>query len=117
MARLFKKTDAPRRSLWDRVKDVALLDVGVLVRGGVSEGSLEALETLLLEADFGVPVTMRLVDEVRRRAGRGEVKTDDDFRRALSEGIDAALRAGKSGVELQLGAAKPAVILIIGVNG
>jgi fused signal recognition particle receptor len=117
MARLFKKTDAPRRSLWDKVKDVALLDVGVLVRGGVSEGSLEALETLLLESDFGVPVTMRLVDEVRRRAARGEVKTDEDFRRALSEGIDAALRTGRSDVNLQLGGARPAVILVIGVNG
>jgi fused signal recognition particle receptor len=117
MARLFKKTDAPKRSLWDRVKDVALLDVGVLVRGGVSEGSLEALEGLLLESDFGVPVTMRLVEEVRRRAARGEVKTDEDFRRALAEGIEAALRAGNSGVGLLAANATPTVILIIGVNG
>jgi fused signal recognition particle receptor len=117
MARLFKKTDTPKRSLWDRVKDVALLDVGVLVRGGVSEGSLEALEALLLESDFGVPVTMRLVEEVRRRAARGEVKTDDDFRRALAEGIEAALRAGKSDVALRRVEAGLRVILIIGVNG
>jgi fused signal recognition particle receptor len=117
MARLFKKTDAPTRSLWDRVKDVALLDVGVLVRGGVSEGSLEALEALLLESDFGVPVTMRLVEEVRRRAARGEVKTDEDFRRALAEGIEAALRAGKSDVELRRAESGLRVILIIGVNG
>jgi fused signal recognition particle receptor len=117
MARLFKKTDAPKRSLWDRVKDVALLDVAVLARGGVSEGSLEALEALLIEADFGVPVTMRLVEEVRRRAARGEVKTDEDFRRALGQGVEAALRAGRSEVGLQAVAAKPRVILIIGVNG
>jgi fused signal recognition particle receptor len=117
MARLFKKTDTPKRSLWDRVKDVALLDVGVLVRGGVSEGSLEALEALLLESDFGVPVTMRLVEEVRRRAARGDVKTDEDFRRALAEGIEAALRAGKSDVELRRAESGLRVILIIGVNG
>jgi fused signal recognition particle receptor len=117
MGRLFKKSDAPRRSLWDRVKDVALLDVGVLVRGGVSEGSLEALEELLLEADFGVPVTMRLVEEVRRRAARGEVKTDEDFRRALAEGIDGALRSGSSDVALDVSSAQPTVILIVGVNG
>src|ERR1043165_7060289 len=117
MARLFKKTDAPRRSLWERVKDVALLDVGVLARGGVSEGSLESLEALLLEADFGVPVTMRLVEEVRRRAARGEVKTDDDFRRALAEGVEEALRAGTADVQLQRSASRPRVILVIGVNG
>src|SRR3954463_5583128 len=101
MGRLFKKTDAPRRSLWDRVKDVALLDVGVLVRGGVSEGSLEALEELLLESDFGVPVTMRLVEEVRRRGTRGEVKTDEDLPGALGEEIEGALRAGQSDVGLR----------------
>ena len=117
MGRLFKKTDAPRRSLWERVKDVALLDVAVLARGGVSEGSLEALEALLLEADFGVPVTMRLVEEVRRRAARGEVKTDEDFRRALGEGVETALRSGKSEVALQAAGGKPRVILVIGVNG
>jgi fused signal recognition particle receptor len=87
------------------------------VRGGVSEGSLEALEALLLESDFGVPVTMRLVEEVRRRAARGEVKTDDDFRLALSEGIASALRAGKSDVALRAAGGKPRVILVIGVNG
>jgi fused signal recognition particle receptor len=117
MGRLFKKSYTPKRSLWARVKDVALLDVGVMVRGGVSEGSLEALEALLLEADFGVPVTMRMVEEVRRRAARGELKTDEDFRRALGEGIEAALRAGKSDVGLLTVDVRPRVILVIGVNG
>lgn len=117
MTRLFKKSDASKRSLWERVKDVALLDVGVIVRGGVSEGSLESLEQLLLESDFGVPVTMRLVDEVRRRAARGDVKSDEDFRRGLAEGIEEALRAGKSDPALASSAAKPTVILVVGING
>jgi fused signal recognition particle receptor len=117
MARQFKKTDTPKRSLWERVKDVALHDVGVMVRGGVSEGSLEALEVLLLESDFGVPVTMRLVEEVRRRAARGEVKTDEDFRRALAEGIEGALTTGKTDVAIARNVTAPTVILIVGVNG
>ena len=50
---LKKKDDVPKRSLWQRFKDVAMMDVGVLVRGGVSPGSLEKLEEILLEADFG----------------------------------------------------------------
>src|SRR5438067_13762810 len=100
MARLFSKSDTPKRSLWARVKDVALLDVGVLVRGGVSEGSLEQLEQLLIESDFGVLVTLRLVDEVRRRAARGEVTTDEQFRQALASGIETALVAGRSDVAL-----------------
>src|SRR6266550_531744 len=114
MARLFNKSDVQKRSLWARVKDVALLDVGVLMRGGVSEGSLEQLEQLLIESDFGIPVTMRLVDEVRRRAARGEVKSDEDFRRALAEGIEAALVAGNSEATLRLNATPPTVILVAG---
>src|SRR5438105_15904281 len=117
MARLFNNSDARKRSLWARVKDVALMDVGVIVRGGVSEGSLEKLEQLLLESDFGVPVSMRLVDDVRRRAARGEVKSDDDFRRALAEGIEAALLAGRSDATLRLNATPPTVILVACVNG
>ncbi|MHB1862694.1 MAG: signal recognition particle-docking protein FtsY [Gemmatimonadaceae bacterium] len=118
MPRLLRKSgDTPRRSIWQRLKDVALRDVGVLVRGGVREGSLEQLEELLLEADFGVPVTLRLVAEVEARAKRGQVKTDDEFREALAEGVEAALRAGRSDPALVLPTARPAVILIIGVNG
>jgi fused signal recognition particle receptor len=114
---LFRKADLPKRTLWERVKHVALLDVGVIARGGVSEGSLEELEQLLIESDFGVPVTMRLVDEVRRRAARGLVKTDEDFRRALADGIEDALRTGRSDVTLNMNSDGPTVILIVGING
>jgi fused signal recognition particle receptor len=67
MPLLRKAGDTPKRSLWQRIKDVALADVNVLARGGVKAGSIDNLEELLLEADFGVPVTLRLVDEVKRR--------------------------------------------------
>ena len=56
MPLLRKAGDVPRRSLWQRIKDVALADVNVLARGGVKVGSIDSLEELLLEADFGVPV-------------------------------------------------------------
>jgi fused signal recognition particle receptor len=116
--RLLRKTgDVPKRSLWQRIKDVALMDVAVLARGGVSVGSLEQLEQLLLEADFGVPVTLRLVEEVERRAKRGLVKTQDEFQAALADGIDAALRGGNSDPRLVLASSGLTVILIVGVNG
>lgn len=114
---LRKSTDLPARSLWQKIKDVALIDVAVLARGGVSAGSLEQLERLLLEADFGVPTTLKLVAEVERRAQRGLVKTQEQFLAALQEGIDAALRAGNSEPALNLAADAPTVILIVGVNG
>ena len=76
MARILKrKTDTPSRSLWQKLKDFAMMDVGVIARGGVSPGSLERLEEILLEADFGVGPTLRLVEEVERKAERGGRRT------------------------------------------
>lgn len=118
MPRLLRKAgDLPKRSLWQRIKDVALADVTVLARGGVREGSLEQLEELLLEADFGVPVTLRLVDEVGRRAQRGEVKSEAQFLAALEFGVAEALRTGNSDPALTFATEKPTVIVVIGVNG
>jgi fused signal recognition particle receptor len=113
---LRKKGELPKRSLWQRIKEVALLDVGVAVRG-VEAGSLERLEELLLEADFGVPVTLRLVEDVEALAKRGDVKTRDQFQEALRQGVEEALRAGASDPRLTAPAAVPFVILIVGVNG
>src|SRR2546423_9791347 len=99
--RILRKTgDLPARSLWQKIKDVALTDVAVIARGGVSAGSLERLEELLLEADIGVPTTLKLVDEVSRRAQRGAVKTQEQFLEALQHGIANALRAGNSNAGL-----------------
>lgn len=118
MPRLIRRAgDVPARSLWQRIKDVALTDVGVLVRGGVRAGSLEQLEELLLEADFGVPTTMRLVADVERLARRGTVKSADEFQEALRQGVESALRSGTSDPALRVAASPPTVMLIIGVNG
>ncbi|MEP6621643.1 MAG: signal recognition particle-docking protein FtsY [bacterium] len=114
---LRKATDVPKRSLWQRIKDVALTDVAVLARGGVSVGSLEGLEQLLLEADLGVPTTLKLVAEVERRAQRGHVKTQDEFHRALQEGVVAALMAGNSDPAMAFAATGPTIVLVVGVNG
>lgn len=116
--RLFrKKDDVPKRSIWQRIKDAARTDFGVLLRGGVDQGSLEALETLLLEGDFGVTTSLALVAEVERLAKRGEVKTEDEFRNALANGVEAALRAGNSDPKINYAPSGPTVLLVIGVNG
>jgi fused signal recognition particle receptor len=112
-----KEGDLPKRSLWQKIKDVALTDVTVIARGGVDKGSLEQVEEVLLQSDFGVPVTLRLVDAISRQAQRGLVKTSVEFKKALSDGIEAALRAGNSDPALRASESKPLVMLIVGVNG
>lgn len=112
-----KAGDLPVRSLWDRIKDVALMDVAVIARGGVSAGSLEQLEELLLQSDIGVPTTLKLVAEVERLAKLGKVKTEAEFLAALERGITDALEAGESDPRLRLAKEGPTVILVVGVNG
>ena len=117
MARLFRrKDDVPKPSLWQRFKDVMRTDVTVLFKG-VDEGSLEALETLLIESDFGVPTSLALVAEVERRHKLGEVKTEAEFRQALADGVEAALRRGNADPALRMASTGPTVLLVIGVNG
>ncbi|MDQ3516365.1 MAG: signal recognition particle-docking protein FtsY, partial [Gemmatimonadota bacterium] len=118
MPRLIRRPgDVPARSLWSRLRDVALMDVAVLAKGGVSPGSLERVEEILLEADLGVATTMQLVADLERRAKLGKIRTEPDFRGALRSGIEAALRAGNSDPALRLATGTPTVILVIGVNG
>lgn len=106
-----------QRSLWQRIKDAALTDVAVIARGGVDGATLERLEALLLEADFGIAVTVRLLGDIERRAKRGEIKTQADFAGALREGVVAALRAGNSSPAISFSQARPTVILVLGING
>ncbi len=118
MARLFKGRDEERKSLWDRIRDVALTDVSVIARGGVDEGSLERLEELLIGADFGVAATLRLVGAVERLAARGDVVNQTEFLNAVRQEIVAILSAGNSDTALRFNfEGGPTVILIAGVNG
>ena len=117
MARLFRRKEEGKKSLWDRIVDVALTDVSVLVKG-MDEGSLERLEETLIAADFGVPATLRLVGVVETLAERGVAKSQRDFLRAVREEIEAILRAGRSDTALRFNYDDgPTVFLVVGVNG
>jgi fused signal recognition particle receptor len=117
MARLFRKKEEGKKSLWDRIVDVALTDVTVLVKG-LDEGSLEGLEETLIAADFGVPATLRLVEVVETLAERGVARSQRDFLRAVREEIVAILRAGRSDTALRFNyEGGPTVFLVVGVNG
>lgn len=118
MARLFKRKDENQKSLWEKIRDVALTDVAVLARGGVDEGSLERLEELLIAADFGVAATLRLVGAVETLASRGEARSQQDFLEAVRREIVAILSSGRADTALRLNFdGGPTVILVAGVNG
>ncbi|HKK28164.1 MAG TPA: signal recognition particle-docking protein FtsY [Gemmatimonadota bacterium] len=83
-----------KASLWQRIKDIALTDVGTLVRG-IDEDTIAGLERALLEADLGVELALDLVDDLERAAQRGEVKTEEELRDLLAERLEAVLAGAR----------------------
>lgn len=120
--RLGRKREKGLRSLWQKIVDVALTDVSTLVKG-IDEASVEGLERVLLEADFGVDLTMDLVEDLERAAQRGRVRTEDELRGFLADRIREVFRASADadgGAPADPGAGSdggPRVLLLLGVNG
>ncbi len=82
--------------LWKRIKQVALTDVTVLVKG-IDHDMLEEVERVLIEADFG-PATFGLVEHLEEKIRRGELKTEASFRCWLIDEIAGMFGAGDTAV-------------------
>jgi fused signal recognition particle receptor len=76
---------------------------------------LDELETRLLSADVGIAATERILDDLRRRVARKELTDLDALLAALRHSITELLRPVAQ--PLQIGAARPFVTLVVGVNG
>ncbi len=105
-----------RTGLWSRLKQLALTDVGALVRG-LKGDELEQIERTLIEADFGVPATLDLVEYLEAEIRRGKVKTDVDLRSAFATRIAELLAGPGVPGEIARAATPPTVVLVMGVNG
>lgn len=108
---------AVKRGLWHRIKAVALTDVGVLVRG-LDRGTLERVEQVLLEADFGT-AAFDLVEALEAEMRRGTLKTEAALHDWLVARIaDQLQHAGVAeALQVDVDPAGPAVLLVFGVNG
>lgn len=109
-------TEQPKGGLWARIKRLALTDVGALVRG-LNAADIEAMERLLLEADFGVAATEELVATLEEGVRRGRWKSEADLREALAARLADLLGGGPAGAELARVEPGPTVVLVMGVNG
>jgi fused signal recognition particle receptor len=93
---------------------------GLFDRGSIDESLWEELEELLIGADVGVQTTQTILDDVRGRVEREHVKDAAAVRDALKDELIAILRAPE-GKGLLWGSheslPKPAVLLVLGVNG
>ncbi|MFQ5703101.1 MAG: signal recognition particle-docking protein FtsY [Gemmatimonadales bacterium] len=105
-----------RGGLWNKIKRVALTDVGVLVTG-IDQGSLDDVERILAEADFG-SIAFDLAEQLSERLRRGELKSPASVRSWLEDTIVDYVTPEVVPGELNLGdGCGPAVMLVLGVNG
>ncbi len=102
--------------LWKRIKRLALTDVGVLVRG-LKGDELEQLEQTLIEADFGVPATLDLVEFLEDLVRRGKVKTDADLKTAFGDRLAEMLSGPAEPGRIARAESGPTVVIVVGVNG
>ena len=111
MARLGEKL-----GLWQRIKRLALTDVGALARG-LNADDLEQMERVLIEADFGVPATLELVAFLEGEVRKGKLKTDVQLREAVVTQLGEMLAGPSDPARLDAPASGPTVVLVVGVNG
>ena len=105
-----------KMGLWGRLKRVMLTDVGALVRG-LKAADLEQIEQMLIEADFGVPATMELVDALEQGVRSGKLKKEDDVRGALVDRLAAMLQGPEHPERIARATSGLTIILVVGVNG
>lgn len=94
---------------------------GLFDRGGDFDETLwEDLEDLLIGADAGIETTQRILEDVRQRVSQEKVKEAEGVRSVLKQELVDILSAPTGAGSLWSGEAdppKPAVILVLGVNG
>ena len=109
-------TQPDRPGLWSRLKKLATSDVGALLRKFNAE-DLDRIERLLLEADFGVPATMELVQVLEAGVRAGKLKTEDDLHAAFGAKLAGMLAGPADPGAVARAEPPPTVILVMGVNG
>ncbi|XP_040961797.1 cell division protein FtsY homolog, chloroplastic isoform X2 [Gossypium hirsutum] len=79
------------------------------------------LKSLILQAllvsDFGPRITIKIVERLREDILNGKLKSGSEIKDALKKSVLDLLTSKGSNTELRLGFRKPAVIMIVGVNG
>jgi fused signal recognition particle receptor len=92
--------------------------LGLLGAGELDEESWEDVETMFLQADLGPEMTVELVEILRAELARRGVRTPEQARALLRDVLTDALRTDLDrSVRALPHDGRPAVLLIVGVNG
>ncbi|MDR1849080.1 MAG: signal recognition particle-docking protein FtsY [Zoogloeaceae bacterium] len=106
--RLFDGLSRTRAELGGRMKTL-------FSRGKVDDELLEELENLLLTADVGLEATETLLATLKERAKKEKLEGAEAIQNALAEALSELLKPLEA--PLAIGANKPFIIMLAGVNG
>jgi fused signal recognition particle receptor len=99
-----------RENLSERIEEVIALSKEI------DRATLDDLEATLIGADLGTTTTHDVLQNLRDKADRKQIKNADELKRLLKEELLGILTAANS-QPVQRVDATPEVILIVGVNG
>ena len=80
-----------------------------------NDETYDLLEAALIGSDFGVPVTIQIMDNIRERYDRGSIKTGEDIISVAKDEIISILNKSPRNLDFQTEGLT--VILLVGVNG
>jgi fused signal recognition particle receptor len=99
-----------RENLAERIEDVVSLGKEI------DRATLNDLEGTLLGADLGTTTTHEVLEKLRDKADRKQIKNVDELKRLLKEELLAILSAANARPAKRV-EGPPEVILVVGVNG
>ncbi|MBS6700470.1 MAG: signal recognition particle-docking protein FtsY [Clostridiales bacterium] len=108
---LFKKFNFGLKKTREQMSGA--IDSVLEASAAIDDALFEELEEILIMGDVGVTTAQHIIDELRERVKKRDLKKPDKLRRVIRE-VVADMLSGKEGMELDT---IPSVILVIGVNG
>ncbi|PYX77446.1 MAG: signal recognition particle-docking protein FtsY, partial [Acidobacteria bacterium] len=108
--RMKEAVSRTRENLAERIDEV------VSIGKEIDRATLDDLEATLIGADLGTATTHEVLDKLRDKADRKQIKNIDELKRLLKGELLAILTAANT-QPVQKVDGTPEVILVVGVNG
>jgi fused signal recognition particle receptor len=108
--RMKQAVSRTRENLAERIEDV------VSIGKEIDRSTLDDLEATLIGADLGTTTTREVLEKLRDKADRKQIKDVSELKRLLKEELLAILTAASSPPATKV-EGTPEVIIVVGVNG
>src|SRR5919109_4181271 len=110
LERMKEAVTRTRENLSERIEEV------VAFTKEIDRSTLDDLEATLIGADLGTATTHQVLENLREKADRKQIRNVDELKRLLKEELLAILEQGNQR-PVQKVNGTPEVILVVGVNG